>query len=52
MGEQPTINAHVIYEVAMEELAVAQRRIVELTALYKQTLAELEQLRQQLEKEE
>jgi hypothetical protein len=46
------MDAQLAYETAMEELMLMQRKVVELTTLYKQALIELNQLKQQLEKEE
>lgn len=46
------IDARVAYEIAIGRLIQTEKELIELTALYKQTLQELQQLKQQLEQGE
>lgn len=43
------LDAKTAYEVAMQRLLQKEKELVELTALYYQTLQELQQLKEQLE---
>lgn len=43
------LDAKIAYEVAMQRLLQKEKELVELTALYYQTLQELQQLKEQLE---
>lgn len=43
------LDAKTVYEVAMQRLLQKEKELVELTALYYQTLQELQQLKEQLE---
>lgn len=46
------LDAKTAYEVAMQRLLQKEKELVELTALYYQTLQELQQLKEQLEEGE
>lgn len=43
------LDAKIAYDVAMQRLLQKEKELVELTALYYQTLQELQQLKEQLE---
>ena len=46
------LDAKTAYEVAVQRLLQKEKELVELTALYYQTLQELQQLKKQLEEGE
>lgn len=46
------IDSKIIYEVALRKVLEKEQQLIELTALYQQTLQEIEQLKKQLNQDE
>lgn len=46
------IDSKIIYEVALRKALEKEQQLIELTALYQQTLQEIEQLKKQLNQDE